>query len=76
MEASDADGTEEPYAWARALFAATVGSETLERLKQDPRELVAGGTDSLRSVLGQWGYSTAQTDALCEMIELQFVFCV
>jgi hypothetical protein len=52
------------------LAAAAVGFENVTRLKLDPRQLVAGGTDALRPLLETWGYSMSQTDALCEMIEV------
>ncbi len=52
------------------LVAASIGADNVTRLKLDPRELVKGGTDPLRTVLANWGYSAAQAGTICEMVEL------
>ena len=52
------------------LVAAAVGADGLKRLELDPRELVKGGTQSLRIALGGWGFSMAQAESICEMTEL------
>lgn len=53
-----------------ALVASTIGTEKLSELCGQTRDLVAGGTDSFRIAMRAWGHSPAETDALCEAIEL------
>ena len=47
-----------------------LGSTAVESLGVDARDLVHGGTETLRSLLISWGHSPARADGLCEMVEL------
>jgi hypothetical protein len=50
-------------------IAALIGADSLERLSLTPVQLVRGGTDTLSSLLGEWGYATVQAAAISEMVE-------
>lgn len=53
----------------KALVAAVVGQEALAQIEAPPPlKLVTGGTDGFRSLLTDWGFSTPQAEALCEMV--------
>ncbi len=49
--------------------ASTIGAEILVELGANPLSLVKDGTDALRPLLTSWGYTDAQVNALCEMVE-------
>lgn len=51
------------------LVAAFVGVENLEKLKVTPHALVKGGADTLKVLLGEWGYSSIHSTAISEMVE-------
>jgi hypothetical protein len=53
----------------KALVAAVLGQDVLAELNvPQPMKLVTGGTDGFRSLLTDWGFSTSQAEALCEMV--------
>ncbi len=49
--------------------ASIIGAEILVELGANPLSLVKDGTDALRPLLTSWGYTDAQVNALCEMVE-------
>jgi hypothetical protein len=54
-----------------ALVASGLGREGLEPLgAPEPRDLVAGGTDALKSLLLVWGHEDGEADTVCGFIEL------
>jgi hypothetical protein len=53
------------------LVASGLGRAGLEPLgSPEPRDLVAGGTDSLKALLLSWGYDEKDADTVCGFIEL------
>lgn len=53
-----------------AQVAAALGAEKVIEVCGQPRDLVSGGSESFGSAMRAWGYSPAETEALCEAIEL------
>lgn len=51
------------------LVASAVGEGSLERFSVTPRALVAGGADTLRTLLTTWGYSNEQATVFSNMVE-------
>jgi len=52
-----------------ALVASVIGPNGVEGLGLEPLRLVRGGADTLREMLSHWGYSSTQSEAICELIE-------
>ena len=50
-------------------LASVLGAEALEQIQVTPQQLVRGGADTLRTLLGEWGYAKVQASAISEMVE-------
>lgn len=50
-------------------IASHLGPDKLAVLGCEPQRLVKGGADTLKTLLGEWGYGFAQSKAIAEMVE-------
>lgn len=52
-----------------SMIAATIGPEAFECFSLTPQQAVAGGADSLSSLLTDWGYDQTKASAIAKMVE-------